>query len=557
MMKKLLALLLTLMLLSACLAETPADTIRNVQIRLGELGYYPGEVSGEADEVTATAIGNFQRANGITVTGTPDPATIEKLMAADAVDKQTYLLLSGQVAKLDVSLKKGDSGKKVKSLQNYLILLGYLTGESDGAYENGTMRAVALFQAVNGLPITGQADAATISLMASSLAVPAAGFEALGELSYGSGGSLVKQLQLFLKNAGYFTGECTGVFGRKTQEAVLKFQQRNALPETGKWDILLFAQVSGGLYIDKAASEQRDADVILKTGDSGYLVSEIKNRLNVLGFLPTIADDIYDEKTEKAMRLFQEANGIEQTGMADGVTREKLMGENAVSMELFTNRCLSCTLRPGDTGYAVYLMTGRLYVLGYDVEQVYEFDDTVSDAVRIFRRASGLTDGNVADAEMRALLNSENAISFTRAEPIFNEINETEGYARRYELLLATARECVGKPYEAGKVGPDSFGAGGLIYYCFSRAEFELAPTVSLQLENAQTDPGFTADPALITPGGQIFLRADDTILSAVTLDDGTAVYASVNAGFAVMASIQFLLDSYEFIGFIGYISPV
>ena len=80
---------------------------------------------------------------------------------------------------------------------------------------------------------------------------------------------------------------------------------------------------------------------------------------------------------------------------------------------------------------------------------------------------------------------------------------------------------------------------------------------MSLQLENAQTDPGFTADPALITPGGQIFLRADDTILSAVTLDDGTAVYASANAGFAVMASIQFLLDSYEFIGFIGYISPV
>lgn len=555
-MKKLLCIVLILMLLTACAAgETASETIKSAQIRLGELGFYSGEMNGETDEMTVTAISNFQRANGIPVTGSPDPATLEKLFSSSAVDKSAYIASSAEIGKVDMSLKKGDSGKKVKTLQNYLISLGYLTGAADGAYENGTMRAVAHFQAVSGLPITGQADKNTVSLMASAQAVPAAGFENLTELSYGSSGALVKQLQLYLQEAGYFSGECTGVFGRKTQEAVLKFQQRNGLTETGKWDILLFAQVGSGMYIDKAASEQRDADIILRVGDSGYMVSEFKSRLNVLGYLSS-ADDLFDTKTERALMLFQEANGIEPTGMADQLTRSELMDEEAVTMETFSAYCMSCTLRPDDTGYAVYLLTNRLYVLGYDVTPVYEYDETVSAAVRIFRRASGLTDGNVADGEVRTLLNSDSAISFTRAEPIVNEINESEGYARRYEQLLLTAAQSVGKPYEAGKVGPDSFGVGGLVYYCFSCAEYELAPTVNLQLEKAMSDPAFTTDPEAVISGGQIFFRSGENISTAVTLENGMVVYASAANSAVVTDTVGNLLEHYEFIGFIDYISP-
>ena len=550
-----LVLIAVMLASSAGQAETPADSLRNAQIRLGALGFYPYEPSGETDEATIIAISNFQRANGIPVTGSADPATLERLFSEEAVSKEAFLKTAGNITRVDVSLKKGDNGKKVKSLQEYLIKLGYLAGEADGDYKDGTMRAVALFQAVNGLTITGQADADTVSLMASTLAIPAAGFDALAELSYGSDGILVKQLQIFLKNSGFFTGECTGVFGRKTQEAVIKFQQRNGLEETGRWDILLFATISSGAYTDKAASEAKEAALVLGSGDSGYLVSEIENRLVALGYLQT-ADDQYDDKTEKALKLFQEACGIEPTGKADSITRGTLTDPEAPTMDEFNTRCLNCTLLPGDTGYAVYLLTNRLFVLGYDVLPGYEYDETVSEAVRFFRKANGLTDGNVADNEMRALLNGSSAMSYIRAEQIYNEISETEGYARRYAVLLETAQQCVGKPYEAGKVGPDSFGAGGLIYYCFSCAEFELAPTVSLQMENAAAEEAFTMDAEAVIPGGQMFFRAGESLYTAVVIENGLAVYVIPEDGTVKADTVETLLQRYEFAGYINYISP-
>ena len=52
-------------------------------------------------------------------------------------------------------------------------------------------------------------------------------------LSYGVKGEEVKRLQLSLKQAGFFVGPATGYFGKKTKQAVLKFQRSRGLSADG------------------------------------------------------------------------------------------------------------------------------------------------------------------------------------------------------------------------------------------------------------------------------------------------------------------------------------
>ena len=60
-------------------------------------------------------------------------------------------------------LQVGSKGARVRELQADLESLGIATGGIDGAFGQGTRRAVVAFQQENGLPVTGVADVATIT----------------------------------------------------------------------------------------------------------------------------------------------------------------------------------------------------------------------------------------------------------------------------------------------------------------------------------------------------------------------------------------------------------
>ncbi len=55
----------------------------------------------------------------------------------------------------------GNQGEDVRLVQQKLINWGYLSGPADGIYGAKTFAAVQLFQRRNGLPVTGNVDAAT------------------------------------------------------------------------------------------------------------------------------------------------------------------------------------------------------------------------------------------------------------------------------------------------------------------------------------------------------------------------------------------------------------
>ncbi len=60
------------------------------------------------------------------------------------------------------TLRRGDRGRDVVSMQEALIKLGYLKGASDGNFGTGTKTAVENFQKDNGLDVDGIAGAKTL-----------------------------------------------------------------------------------------------------------------------------------------------------------------------------------------------------------------------------------------------------------------------------------------------------------------------------------------------------------------------------------------------------------
>lgn len=67
----------------------------------------------------------------------------------------------------------------------------------------------------------------------------------------------------------------------------------------------------------------------LAKGDKSDAVLELQNRLYELGFLNDDRDGNFGSKTQTAVKLFQQAAGLEQTGKADATTQERLYSDDA------------------------------------------------------------------------------------------------------------------------------------------------------------------------------------------------------------------------------------
>lgn len=67
------------------------------------------------------------------------------------------------------TLKKGDSGKEVKTAQEALKKLGYYNGKADGNFSKALEAAVLIFQKDFGLKETGKLDGETYALLAEEM----------------------------------------------------------------------------------------------------------------------------------------------------------------------------------------------------------------------------------------------------------------------------------------------------------------------------------------------------------------------------------------------------
>lgn len=111
----------------------------------------------------------------VTVTATPTAAPTVQIITASPRPTQVWTVPPVVVTATptdDGTLRNGDTGDKVRALQQQLKNLGYYTGSVDGDFGSGTEEALREFQRVNGLSVDGVAGRQTLSLLESATPVP-------------------------------------------------------------------------------------------------------------------------------------------------------------------------------------------------------------------------------------------------------------------------------------------------------------------------------------------------------------------------------------------------
>lgn len=333
-MKRCLAMLCAFLILMSFFAYAsgeplPQDTLiedNNIDLlavdhRLYELGYRNAECNGELDDVTINALIKFQTVNGLEPSGKPDEQTVSLLMSEKAVSQIEYLSQKAYEYSNAPPLKNGSYGDAVLKLQRALQKLGYFSGKCDGVYGDATAAAVSRFQLVNGLAETGIADGSTFLRLYEGEALSWDEFLAENHASAGDSGENVRLIQRYLRNLGYFSGECTGKYGEGTQNAVRNYQIDHDLEASGDVDDatarLLFAESVSG---DDALSRG-------STDESAYALC---GRLIELGYP---AHTNFDMQTELALMQCQYINGYAASGSADENFMQFISGENVRTMQ--------------------------------------------------------------------------------------------------------------------------------------------------------------------------------------------------------------------------------
>ena len=122
------------------------DDVTDLQMRLRDLGYYDGEITGSYGAATLIAVKNLQADLGLDRSGIATRQLQEAIFSSDAP------------LSCSLTLSEGFSGPVVQQLQEALAVLGLYTGPVDSVYDVEVAEAVSDFQRVYNYPANGEAS---------------------------------------------------------------------------------------------------------------------------------------------------------------------------------------------------------------------------------------------------------------------------------------------------------------------------------------------------------------------------------------------------------------
>lgn len=237
-------------------------------------------------------------------------------------------------AETPATLKVGDSGQAVLELTARLRQLNYSTVPAGEKFTETTKEAVSAVQRAYGLPVTGEADAATQAVLYGNCYRP---------LESGASGEDVKAVQEKLTEMGYYSGKITGNYLEGTAAAIKTMQQENGLEPTGKADVktleTLFSLSVRPTPTPTPVPTPRPTlgpkqpfTKKLSYGDQSEDVRKVQQRLMDLGFFTYHKTTTgFYAQTQDAVKKFQKQNGLDVTGVVNEKTWDALFNDPEVA----------------------------------------------------------------------------------------------------------------------------------------------------------------------------------------------------------------------------------
>ncbi len=372
------------------------DAVKAVQQALVSQGIaVPGGVDGIFGSGTAAALKQFQSSKGLAASGTVDDATA---------------LALGLASSPLLGLTQGARGEAVKQLQQKLIDGGIaVAGGTDGIFGAGTSAALKQFQTAKGFAATGTVDAAAAGALgsvtvstptpaAAPAATPAASNLLVG-LKVGARNDQVKRLQQILSAAGFTgVGSADGIFGIRTVNALSSFQNSKGLPATAIVDEATAAALEA---IGTGAPHNPVATnplLGLQYGATGVAVKQLQEALIAAGV--TVrggADSRFGNATMAALKQYQSARGLPQSGKVDDATASALASGGTVSGG--TSPSPFAGLKPGSLGNSVKDLQSALIKAGITVRGGADgiFGPATVNAIKAFQKSQGQAESGIVD----------------------------------------------------------------------------------------------------------------------------------------------------------------
>ena len=439
---------------AAISSGSKGEAVSRLQTRLKELGYYTGSVDGVAGSGTVKAVKAFQKKNGLSQTGTADAATQALLYSAGALSATATATPKAAPTPTPIPTPTPAAASAVFPFTTYTVAAVNLRGGASTS--SSRLLTIPKGAEISVLAISGDYLHVTYNgktgyIVAEYAVVPSqyAAGKALSEdsdaqqhyatLQSGSAGKNVAVLQEALKELEFYSGALDGSYGASTTAAVKAFQKKNSIRQDGVATPEVQKLIFEGRPLN-ARGKKTDVSILpnyevseMKSGDKGSQVTELQNKLQILGFYAAQPTGVYDSATVSAVKKFQKAHSLTVDGIAGKKTLQllNLLASSAAATPtpyvyepLPTATPLTAqnvvVLKSGVRGVDVTRLQNRLMELGYytcTADGVYNSDEIA--AVKEFQRKNGLTVDGVAGLETQRALYADTAIPAYTAAPVY------------------------------------------------------------------------------------------------------------------------------------------